>query len=227
MIINKKEKKCFIHLHKCCGKTISNILINQFNYKEERSQLFQAHDGVNEAIYIKNYYNFISIRDPLEVVCSKISMKIKNNKEFKESDFIVYLDEILNININSISSSKENLEIKNLRNSLYKKFPTGLLTHQLLFQTCDVRNIGKYTKMEDFFINENIIDYIIRKESLRDNLNLLLPKDVVMVHKNSSNLTERFLCLLTPAQIEKLVSREKLFYNLYKGELNDYIRRHR
>ena len=82
MIINEKDKICFIHLHKCCGKTITKILKEQFGFVEIRPMPFQAHDGVNEAgpfgIIIDGYKCVISLRDPVEIFCSKLSMIIKN-----------------------------------------------------------------------------------------------------------------------------------------------------
>jgi len=226
MIINKKPKRSFIHLHKCCGKTISNILIEQFGYEEVRSQPFQAHDGVNENKYLDSYRNFISIREPVEILCSKFSMRIKNNNKFKESDFDTFLENYFNNNIDTISSPKEHNPIRQARYFLYRAFPTGLITHQMLFQTCDVSNIYKYSNVEDFFINENKIDHIVRKENLKNDLISFLGKEFEIKHKNSSNLTKKFLRSLTKEQKQQILSKEQLFFKLYKGEFDDYIRGH-
>ena len=232
MIIDDKRKMCFIHLHKCGGKTISHILLRPpFNWQEWRRNEFQAHDGVNENPKIAEYKNIVSIRDPIDIYCSKYSNILKGRERsgIKTLDiydgFQVFYNKILNAPYHSQKKEDNLTMIK--RNMLSEKFPTGLVTHQLLFQTCKVESLARYSNIYDFFINENVISHVIRHKNLLGDLQNILGTPVSHVHNNKSNHTKILKEYLSPTQKQDIIKREELFYKFYKGELNDHIRRHR
>ena len=54
---------------------------------------------------------------------------------------------------------------------LNERFPNvGKASTKLLYQTCRMENINKYADEEEFFKNENLIDFVIGIDSMYEDL---------------------------------------------------------
>ncbi len=237
MLYNQKNNLNFIHLHKCCGKAITSVLYDK-NFKRtmvyKRQKLtgvmpngkpFNCHDGVNEVQDVKNRINFISIRDIVELYCSKISY-INRGRCLTPSGKPLSDKELINsINYWLPKFLYDKKVGSDKRIKLHEKFPEiGIATKQMLFQTCLIKDEIEEDNIEDFFKNNNIVDFIVRKDSLQEDLQHVLKSKIKMEHKNKSPYTKKIMNLLTGDMLSKINERESFFQKAYLGELDDCIR---
>jgi len=256
MYYNDDFKMSFIHLHKCGGTTIRHILQEMFDFEAKRAEDFQAHDGVNDHPSMMQFENIVSVRNPVDIYCSKYSHIIRlphvfqnhiknppdipiNTERIKENRgflgpldaqvyacFMKYYKDLLELNYHTFPRESGGNAIK--RDILNTKFPTGVVTHQFLFQTCIIDSrIHKYSNIYDFFINQNIIDHVIRHENLIEDLESLFQTKIPPRQMNKTRYTQQFKDYLTEPEKQAIEEKEELFFKFYKGELDDYLRRYR
>ena len=242
MIIDKKNKITFIHIQKCGGKTITKILRDYlsntdtkkygtpYDFRTYRTKPMGGHNGVNDQpVYDKyrNNYNFISIRDPLKIHCSKYLNMVRENKQHPSRcpappPFESYIEEVLKWPLlGSLNHSGHLIQIT-------ERFPNvGRSSARLLYQTCRMENINKYTDEEEFFKSENLIDSVVGMGSMYEDLEKIFKRDIKKIPPENSSKpgsTMELVKKLSSYQKSKILERERITLKLCQGEYDSYLR---
>jgi hypothetical protein len=111
---------------------------------------------------------------------------------------------------------------------LAERFPNvGRSSIRLLYQTCRMENVNKYTDEEEFFKNENLIDFVVGIGSMYEDLEKIFKRNIKKIPtQNSSGAgrTQNLVGEISSDKKSKILEREKIILKLCQGGYDSYLR---
>lgn len=220
-MIDHKRKFIFLHIPKCAGTSIGNLIINEFKYNKKELPLFKDfnyfyydsyrihYDNLNKHI-LKNYFVFTIVRNPY----NRFVSEYKYNEELDIDDFDYYCENFEKIwdkkyhkieKLNDVPN-KNYIEIaNNFYNNIHRISQTNFLN-------------GSYT---DYLDKTKYINKIIKFENLSNEIKFIYSKlgikNFKIEHHNSSNIKK-----FEHKKVNLSKKNKEIIYNIYKEDFSNF-----